>query len=116
MGYLTTIVIHNDAMGAFQKDPVKFGDAILKGINKANETHKEATIGFNGYCNYIAVHPSRHADDETVYLHSGNTVFQINEGCEDFKELALRKPLLTKNLIKRAQQILTWAKKSISKV
>jgi hypothetical protein len=114
MGYLTTIVIHNDAMHSFKQDPKGFGEAILKGIEDANREHREADVGFKGYCNYITVHPSRHADDETVYVHTGNTLFQVNECCEDFQELARRDVKLAKDFIRRAQRILTWAKKSLT--
>lgn len=109
MGYLTTIVIHNDALHSFKKDPANFAEAIFKGIDEANRDHKETDVGFQGYCNYITVHPSRHADDETVYVHTGNTVFQLNEYSEDFKTLAQRDVKLAKDFIRRAQRILTWA-------
>ncbi len=77
MGYLTTITVYNDAMGAFESDPKHFGERILEGISQANRAHKEVSVGFMGYGNYISIQPSRHADAHTVYLHSGNTVFNL---------------------------------------
>jgi hypothetical protein len=114
MGYLTTIVIHNDALHSFKKDPKTFGEAVFKAMEKANFEHKEASAPCQGYANYINAHPSRHADDETVYIHTG-TVFQLNEYSEDFKELAKRDVKLTKDLIRRSQRIITRAKKSLAK-
>lgn len=116
MGYLTTIVIHNDALHEFEKDPKKFGEAVFECIRKANRSGKMEDIGFNGYCNYISAHPSRHADDETVYLHSGNTSFNLNPWNNDFKNLIKDNPNLLKSLIKRARDILKCAKGEFDKV
>lgn len=113
MGYLTTIVIHNDALGTFKSDPKAFAEAIFDGIQKANCYGKEFAVPFMSYSNYIAVHPSRHADDETVFLHSGNGVSTLNAYDKDFEELAASNPKLAKEFIKRAQRILTNAKRSI---
>jgi hypothetical protein len=113
MGFLTTIVIHNDALGAFEKDPMLFGQTILDGINQANNIHRETDMGFNGYANYISVHPSRHADDETVYLHSGNTVVNLNKYDKDFEELVAINPSLANDFVQRAQRILTNSKQCI---
>ena len=106
MGYLTTITVHNDAMGEFEKDPLGFGKAILLGIHKANYSNKEEDVGCGSYANYISVQPSRHADDETVYLHSGNTVFQLNAYCPDFQELCHRRPKLVKSWLEKASKII----------
>ena len=113
MGYLTTIVIHNDALHCFKQDPKKFAESIFNGINEAQETQKECTVPFEGYCNYIAVHPPRHADDETIYLHSENEVTNLNIYNEDFRQIAKSNPKLAKDLIRRAQRILTESKKHI---
>jgi len=115
MGYLTTIVVHNDALHQFKKDPKAFAEAVFKAMEEANRTHKEASAPCGPYANYINSHPSRHADDETVYVHTGNMVFQLNANCEDFTTLAKRDEKLTKDLISRAQRIITWAKKSLVK-
>jgi len=115
MGYLTTIVIHNDALHSFKEDPKAFAEAIFKGIDEANMTREETPVGFKGYCNYISVHPSRHADDETLYLHSGNSVSEINTYSKEFEKLIARNRDLANELIKRAQNILTWTKRNLSK-
>lgn len=84
MGFLTTITIRNDALDIFQKYPKEFAEAIFKGINEANKSGKETDVGFKNYCNYIMVHPSRHADNETLYLHAGNGVSQIDVSSKRF--------------------------------
>lgn len=116
MGYLTTITIHNDALHSFEKNPQKFGQAILDGIHQANDNRVETAIGFEGYCNYINIQPSRHADDETVYVHTGNTVFNLNPYNKDFQILAARNKDIAKSFIQRAQRLVTAAKKALQKL
>ena len=113
MGYLTTITIYNDALGAFESDPENFGKRIFEGMELANRQYKEVSVGFNGYANYISIQPSRHADAETIYLHSGNSVFNLCPYGKDFKELAERSPELAQEFVERAQRIVTDAKATL---
>jgi len=108
MGYLTTITIYNDALDTFEKNPEEFGKAILEGISRAQRQYKEVIIS-----NYINVQPSRHADDETVYIHSGNGVFNLNSYNKDFQELAKSSKKALESLIKRAESILESAKENL---
>ena len=73
MGHLTTIVIHNDLLGKYENDPTELGRQIIEGINRSNINGMA-----HGKGSGILVYPSRHADDETVYIHSGNTVTNLN--------------------------------------
>lgn len=115
MGYLTTITIHNDALHSFEKDPEGFAKAIFEGIHEANRERKETSVGFKGYCNYISVQPSRHADDHTLYLHSGNCVSNLNPYNKDFESLTERMPDVAKSFIKRAENIIKMAKDKMKK-
>ena len=49
MGFLTTIVLHNDAMGAFKENPEAFGKAILAAMAMANLTHDSADAFIGSY-------------------------------------------------------------------
>jgi hypothetical protein len=116
MGYLTTITLHNDAMHEFVKDPEGLVKSIQEGMHEAQRTHKAAYPPFVGksggsYGGYIEVQPSRHADDHTIYIHSGNCVFNLNPWNEDFKTLVRHYPKLALDLIKRAESILKEAKR-----
>ena len=111
MGHLTTITIHNDALGTFEKNPKEFPEAIFEGMNLANRLGKQASVPFYGYCNYINVEPSRHADDSTVYLHNGNCVANLSSWSGDFRELAGRNPKYAKESLRVAQRIITESKK-----
>lgn len=110
MGYLTTVILRNDAMGSFEDNPEAFGRAILAGIHKAQEERAQVDIPFNGYCNYISVELSRHADDETVYVHTGNMVFNLHPEEKDFKDLAKQNKTILADFIRRAERIIKTAK------
>lgn len=116
MGNLTTIVLHLDALHSFKKNPEEFGQAILDGIDKANDARKQVDMGFKSYGNYISVEPSRHADDETVFVHTGNTVFNLNPWNKDFQDLAAQNKSVLEKFIKRAQRIITCARQELKKI
>ena len=117
MGFLTTITIRNDALHSFQKDPKQFAERIFDAMNEANCSRQAADASFVlencSYGGYITVEPSRHADDETVYLHSGNGVFNLNPWNEDFTSLLARNPEHAADLVKRAERILKECKDKI---
>lgn len=113
MGYLTTFTIHNDALHVFKEHPEEFAKAIFAGIDAANRDHSEANVGFHGYCNYITVQHSRHADDHTLYLHAGNTVLSVGEYEDKFCEWAKRDPKAALAFLKNAELIMKGAKKFV---
>jgi len=113
MGYLTTIILHNDALDTFQKHPANFAKAIFDGINKANDERVQVDMPFEGYCNYISVEPSRHADDQTVFVHYGNTVVNLNPWNEDFKNM-MQRPDMAENFLKSAERTIKEARRSLN--
>lgn len=113
MGYLTTITLRNDSMHVLKENPSEFVETLFNGINKANRTHKQESAGLKGHCNPIEIHPSRHADDETVYVHTGNTTINLNPYNRDMEELIKRNPKLALDFVKRAENILKMARKKI---
>jgi hypothetical protein len=117
MGFLTTVIIHNDALHTFEKHPKEFAEAIFKGIDDANYKHKQVSVSFvNGCANYIHVHPSRHADDVTVYLHYGNCVANLHGFSEDFDSLVNNNPTLAQTVVDRAKDVLKTAQKRINDI
>lgn len=115
MGYLTTIVLHNDAMGEFERDPKAFGEAILKAIALANQTRLPADVPIGSYANYISSFPSRHADDHTVYVHRGNTVAELNAYSSEFENAVKNNVEWAKEIVKTADGIVKDAKKLLAK-
>jgi hypothetical protein len=115
MGYLTTISIRNDALHSFEKDPEKFGKAILDAIDEANCDYKPKTVPFKGYCNYIEVFPSRHADETTIYLNKGNSLTEMSPWSKEFKELLDRRPDLIEGNIETIKFLIKEAKVKLNK-
>jgi hypothetical protein len=113
MGYLTQIVIHNDALHAFEKNPEAFGKAIFEGINKANRERKQVSVPFEGYCNYIDVEPSRHADHDVLFLASGNGMIAVGEYEKDWQDLVERRPDLAKGYLDHVRRLLKGATKAL---
>jgi hypothetical protein len=116
MGYLTTITIHNDALGTFKDYPKEFAEAIFEGIYEAERAQKQVSVPFKGYANYLDVFPSAHADDQHLYIHTGNTVFDLTAWCKQFKELVGRDPKIAKDFLRRAQLLLTESKKTLNEL
>lgn len=113
MGFLTVVVIHNDALHAFDENPAGFGRAILDGIDKANEVGKQISMGFGGYANYINVEPSRHADHEVLFLSGGGCVRAIGAFERAFEERCVKDPEHARGLLKKAKDLLKWAKERL---
>lgn len=113
MGYLTEVVIYNDALHAFREDPKKFGEAVLDAIDKANRTNRQMTSLFGGYANYICAEPSRHADHHALFLHSGNCLTVIGSHETDWENIVKANPKLANSMIEDAKIILKMAKESI---
>jgi hypothetical protein len=115
MGYLTQIVIRNDALHAFEKDPEAFGKAILEGIDKANMAGKQVSVPFSGYANYIDVEPSRHADHKVLFLSSGNCMTAVGAFERDWKNLVERQPDLAESLLKTVRLLVKDASSILKK-
>lgn len=115
MGYLTQVVIRNDALHAFEKNPEAFGKAILEGIDKANMANKQISMPFEGYANYIDVEPSRHADHNVLFLSSGNCMTAVGAFERDWKNLVERQPDLAESFLKTIRSLVKDASSILKK-
>jgi len=120
MGFLTHVTIYNDALHAFESDPAQFAKAIFEGIARANQTNKATDVPFSckdggGYSGYLCVEPSRHADDHTVFVHKGNSVFNLNPWNKDFQDLLAWNPECAESYVKTAQAVIDSAKDALKK-
>jgi hypothetical protein len=113
MGYLTVVVIHNDAYDAFSKNPKLLGEKICEAIRKCD--HKPQDIPFENYGGYLQVLPSRHADDHTVYVNCGNGVTEVLPYSTGFRELIQRCPDFAKKIVSILCEYGKMAKKDIAK-
>jgi hypothetical protein len=90
MGYLTTFTIYNDDANEIAKDPKNFVDEIMGAISKG----KVARIGSTA-----KVQKTRHSSDETIYVHSGNTVCEMNSYSDDTESLMRNSPEFFKDML-----------------
>ncbi|MCK9434942.1 MAG: hypothetical protein M0R32_09020 [Candidatus Cloacimonetes bacterium] len=116
MGCLTTITLNNDALHCFKEHPEEFAKALFEGINQAEREQKEVDVGFYGYCNYITVQPTRHADIHTLYYHAGGMVQAIGQYEKSFSQWAKRDPKAVLAYLKGAEWILKDAKKFVKEL
>ena len=116
MGFMTEIVVYNDAVHAFREDPKLFGETILDGINKANRENGQVSMPFYGYCNYISIERSRHADHSALFIHTGNCLTVIGQHEQDWEKLVKKDPEYAKQIIKQAKQLLKGAEEALKKV
>lgn len=110
MGFITPVFLNNDAFSEFEDNPKGFGNAILKGVEKANAKNGQTSVGLGPYFNHINVEKSRHADHHVLFLSMGNCVTAIGAYEQDWEELAKNNPELAQRMLKEAQFLLNLAK------
>jgi len=109
MGYSTIIIVHNDAQGAFENAPKGFGEAILAGMARADMEHRQVSVPFHSYANYINVEPPRHGSDNSVLVFTGNCLSAVGWYSNGFSDIVKSNPDFAKKLVKVAQDIITGA-------
>jgi len=92
MGYLTTITVYNDGIDLLPENAEKFSKGVLDASREAGRTHKPVTVGVGMFCNLVKVQVPRHADEHTLYVNMGNSVFEMNAYNEETIELLKRNP------------------------
>lgn len=99
MGYLTTITFKNDGLTDICKNPKEVIDKIHNAIASGNTIE----FGVGSHCNCVKVQKTRHVSDFTMYVHAGNSVFEINPYSNDFKKLVSNNPDFAKEIIEEVQ-------------
>jgi len=99
MGYLTTFTVYNDGIDQIENHPKEFGKKVCEAIRK-DVPH---TFGVGNHANLVNVQKSRHADDFTIYVHSGNTVCEMNPYSEKTEDLMENHGEFFMNMIKRIE-------------
>jgi hypothetical protein len=107
MGYLTTFTIYNDGLENIKDLPEQFAKAVYHGA--CSMESQEYTIGNCG--NMLKVHRTRHADDHTCYVHTGNTVCEMNPFSAETKELNERYPEFFDDMLKHLEENVKKLKK-----
>lgn len=108
MGMFTVVVLHNDAIHAFQQNPKAFGEAILSGVENANMEGRQVDVPFDSYSNYLRVEPSRFTSGDSLFLASQGSFQAL--GSRDWNELIERNPECAKDFFTRAKDLFGWVK------
>jgi len=95
MGCLTTLTIYNDNFGEIEKDPKKFVEEIQKAICH----QKVTTIGLGSVAIVAKVQKTRHSDNNTIYVHAGNTMCEMNTYSSETENLMLNNPLFFEEML-----------------
>ena len=62
MGYLTPVLLANDAIDMFKDDDGELSKKIYNAVTACSKYPQD--IGHKGYCNYVTVHPSCHSNSK----------------------------------------------------
>lgn len=72
MGYNTTLVVYNDALGAIESD-INFGEKVAKAVRKLSVNNGETVdISAGNHANAAMAVESHHADNTSVITVGGN--------------------------------------------
>lgn len=97
MGNLTTVTIYNDGIDQIPKHAQEFADALYRA---AQSTSDPQIIPVGNFANLVKVHPFRHADAHTTYVHMGNTVCEMNAWCKETKRIMRERPEFFARMLK----------------
>lgn len=95
MGYLTTFTVYNDGCDLITKHPQKFAEI----IHDACSNREADSYGLGNFANLITAQGTKHADEHTFYVHSGNTVVEMSMWSNYTKELMKRHPRFFKSML-----------------
>jgi hypothetical protein len=97
MGNLTTVTIYNDGIDQIPKHAQEFADALYLA---AQSTGDPQIIPVGNFCNLVKVHPFRHADTHTTYVHMGNTVCEMAPWNKETKRIMRERPEFFEKMLK----------------
>lgn len=77
MGFLTTITIYNDAADQILKNKKELAEAIDKACSGIQLSKGRDYNCLGNHANAIILQKPRHASDNTLFMHAGNTVIDV---------------------------------------
>lgn len=79
MGYLTTVTIYNDSADQLEKYPKQLAEALSEACMGTQRSLGRDYAGLGNAANILILQKPRHADDHTLYLHAGNSVYCVED-------------------------------------
>ena len=107
MGYLTTFTVYNDGRDLIKKHPKEFAETVFYACSQT----KSKSYPLGNHCNLIAAQGTRHADDQTIYVHAGNTVCEMNSYSEETKRLMVGHPKFFEGMLRLMERNVKELKK-----
>lgn len=95
MGFLTTVLIRNDALHTIMEHQQEFCD----GIEQAIQAGEARTVSLGGHCNPVEVKATRHADAPSIYVHMGNTLSEMSKYSKETRWLMREHPVFFKEML-----------------
>lgn len=95
MGFLTTVLIRNNALHEIVTHPTEFCD----GIEQAIQAGEARTVSLGDYCNPVEVKATRHADAPSIYVHMGNTLSEMSQYSKETQRLMRERPDFFKEML-----------------
>ena len=77
MGYLTTITIYNDRCNELTRHPKELAEKLYNACSGVQLAIGRDYDSLGSQCDLLILQKPRHADDNTLYLHAGNTVVDV---------------------------------------
>lgn len=107
MGFLTTFTIYNDDADLILKHPKEFSET----IHKATSSNESREYPLGNHCNFITAQKTRHMDDNTIYVHMGNTVVEMNNYSKDTDRIMKQHPEFFEKLLHEMEYQVKYLKK-----
>lgn len=96
MGYLTTFTVYNDGVDLVKENAQDFANKIYR----AAIGYQTCDLGIGNFCNLVRAQKCRHADDHTLYVHMGNSVFEMNPYSQETKNMLEHNPEFFERVVK----------------
>lgn len=102
MGYNTIALFSNDAYDQFKKHPEKTVNNILDGMDGGRQSYK-GSYGVGNHANPMKVQNPRHSSDDSIYIHSGNTLCEMRTYSNETENLMENHPEFFERMLSRME-------------
>ena len=100
MGFLTTLTIYNDGIHLLEPHAKEFAQEVF---HLAAALRGPADVPLGHFANAVRVQKSRHASNDTIYIHSGNCVTEFHPNSEETRA-AMAHPAFFEKRLKILEQ------------
>jgi hypothetical protein len=108
MGFLTTFTISNEGIDNldpnnpdFEKNAKELAFALFNAGTGLLATPADGavSVGIGNHANMLKIQIPRHADNNTIYIHSGGTLCEMNAYCVETRRIIEKNPKFADDMI-----------------